>query len=112
MQKNKIRFLEFFFYKKNAKNKIRFHEFFFNKAKNEKLTRSHKIISQSNCSIMSFELDNKSWPRDNQPLRLLLMTEGRLLIDVGFLFSKTDTQSELIYGYFNEGLNPLLGDKI
>ena len=75
--KNKSRFLGFFFfYKKNAKNKIRFREFFFYKknAKNEKLTRSHEIISQSNCSIMSFEPDNKSWPRDNQPIRLLLMT--------------------------------------
>ena len=59
MQKTKFVFASFFFYKKNAKN--------------EKLTRSHEIISQSNFSIMSFERD-KSWPRDNQPIRLLLMT--------------------------------------
>ena len=61
MQKKEFVFADFFFFiKKNAKN--------------EKLTRSHEIISQSNCSIMSFERDNKSWPRDNQPIRLLLMT--------------------------------------
>ena len=47
-------FFRGFFIKKNAKNKIRFREVFFfykKNAKNEKLTRSHEIISQSNCSI-------------------------------------------------------------
>ena len=87
MQKTKFisrEFLFFFFFKylkkkkkkKNAKNKIRFRKFFFIKinAKIEKLTRSYEIISQSIFSVMSFERDNKSWPRDNQPIRLLLMT--------------------------------------
>ena len=63
MQKTKFVFAIFFLLKKKKKN-----------AKNEKLTRSHEIINQSYCSIMSFERDNKSWPRDNQPIRLLLMT--------------------------------------
>ena len=58
MQKTKFVFAIFFYKIKNAKN--------------EKLTRSHEIISQSIFSIMSFERDNKSWPRDNQPIRLLL----------------------------------------
>ena len=70
MQKTKFVFASFLFIKTNAKNK--------------KLTRSREIISQSKFSIMLFERDNKSWPRDNQPIKLLLMTYGRLLIDVGF----------------------------
>ena len=46
MEKTKFILASFFFIKKNAKN--------------EKLTRSHEIMSQSNCSIMSLERDNKS----------------------------------------------------
>ena len=81
MQKTKFVSRGFFFFlhiKRNAKrNKIRFREVFFfitKNAKHEKLTRSNEIISQSNFSIMSFERDNKSWPRDDKPIRLLLMT--------------------------------------
>ena len=61
-------FYFFYFIKKNKKNKKP------KNAKNERLTLSHEIISQSNFSIMSFERGNKSWPRHNQPIRLLLMT--------------------------------------
>ena len=63
MQKTKFVFTSFFFIKKKKRY-----------ANNEILTRSHEIISQSFFSIMSFERDNKSWPGDNQPIRLLLIT--------------------------------------
>ena len=49
MQKTKFVFVSFFFYKKKCKKrKIKRKK----NAKNKKLTRSHEIISQSNCSVM------------------------------------------------------------
>ena len=86
MQKTKFISRGFFYFflhrKKMQRTKFVLASFFFffflfykrkKNAKNEKLSRSHEIISQSNFSIMSFERDNKSWPRDNQPVRLLLL---------------------------------------
>ena len=88
MQKTKFisrgYFFFFFFFtlkkkkKKNMHKTVCFREFICGcvcvcvcaSAKTEKLSRSHEIISQSNFSIMSFERDNKSWPRENQPIRL------------------------------------------